>query len=588
MSQIDRTMGLVGNVAIKAPVRLATTANLALLAGLLVIDGIQTVEGDRILVWHQTDTTENGIYTADSGDWERAKDFDGNLDAVLGTLVYVTSGNTQGNTFFRVTTADPVVIDTSTVTFVQGLVNDAGTITFLQAGAGAVVRTLQSKERDIINPCDFGCVADGVTDDTVNFRLAMAAAAGRVLSGAGRQFRITAGLDIPSHSTWEEIDIVGNAAGAAIISADTKTDITLRSCRITSAGNFSCVNTFTSCTHITVEDCTFDGILVGPALSSTALRFQGSVDVIVRNNRFFDYDSFVYLQEAAAVQSDRVLVEGNYFEHTFVGATNNPTGVYQYKCDHVLVKGNTFKNIVAGGGAPISGYAVYVSDGSSISTIVIGNQAINTDATHKMTFMQDAQSPQSVCADNSFDPSAGSASVFYSGGTALQEIDIHDNVMKNANIIIGGGANAANATRFVNIHDNQLFKIQTNVAGIRVGVLGANYVNKASVKDNHVYCTYGSSINISQCNYATVEGNHCMNWNVTNHAPTTDYAYTAAIYMQNPQGVVRNNRIENDTQVGGEVGFPQYGIVVELGWTDMMVIGNSYPTKCTIRNEMFL
>lgn len=46
-----------------------------------------------------------------------------------------------------------------------GLV-DSDHLTFLQAGTGAVSRTLTSKMRDVVSVKDFGAVGDGVTDDT--------------------------------------------------------------------------------------------------------------------------------------------------------------------------------------------------------------------------------------------------------------------------------------------------------------------------------------------------------------------------------------------------------------------------------------
>lgn len=42
--------------------------------GLLVVDGFQTVDGDRVLLVGQTDATENGLYVASAGAWSRAAD----------------------------------------------------------------------------------------------------------------------------------------------------------------------------------------------------------------------------------------------------------------------------------------------------------------------------------------------------------------------------------------------------------------------------------------------------------------------------------------------------------------------------------
>lgn len=102
-------------LAIKTPCRAGTTANVTL-SGLQTIDGITLVDGDRVLVHHQTTASENGIYEASSGNWTRAKDWDGTHEIVRGTAVLVTQGTTSALKTFSITAADPLTIGTSSVT----------------------------------------------------------------------------------------------------------------------------------------------------------------------------------------------------------------------------------------------------------------------------------------------------------------------------------------------------------------------------------------------------------------------------------------------------------------------------------------
>lgn len=83
---------------------------------------------------------------------------------------------TDGITYkFVLTDANDVLI--ATYDNIYGINNiafpiSATNVNFLQAGTGAVVRTVQNKERDIVSVKDFGAVGDGTTNDTAAIQLA--------------------------------------------------------------------------------------------------------------------------------------------------------------------------------------------------------------------------------------------------------------------------------------------------------------------------------------------------------------------------------------------------------------------------------
>jgi len=86
-SQVPRMIGLVFA---------ATTTNIAL-TGAVVVDGITTSNGNRILVKNQTDTAQNGIYIADAGAWTLAPD----NPTEGGAWVPVSFGTTGSATVWR-------------------------------------------------------------------------------------------------------------------------------------------------------------------------------------------------------------------------------------------------------------------------------------------------------------------------------------------------------------------------------------------------------------------------------------------------------------------------------------------------------
>lgn len=169
---ISRRLGLSGGTAIKAPVLVATTANITLY-GEQSIDGVTTSASD-VLVKNQTDTTQNGIYTSDSATWSRRIDADGTYDLVQGTLVYVNSGSTNSGLVYQQTAATPV-IGTSAITWTLGLFSSSSGQSFTAAGTGAMSRSSQSKMRDVVNVLDYGADPTGVSDATTAFNNAIAA-----------------------------------------------------------------------------------------------------------------------------------------------------------------------------------------------------------------------------------------------------------------------------------------------------------------------------------------------------------------------------------------------------------------------------
>ena len=179
MSQVDRSEGLVGNTAIKAAVRACAAANITL-TGEQTIDGIACVTDDRVLLTGQTSALENGIWVVDTGSWVRGQDWDGVYDIAKGTLIQVTDGTSFANTLWKVTTTAPSIGSSVAISQFTGLAVDSSMMDFLQSGTGAVLQSVQQKERQIVNLMDFvsnakrtTIIAHTLTDVTTELQAAI-------------------------------------------------------------------------------------------------------------------------------------------------------------------------------------------------------------------------------------------------------------------------------------------------------------------------------------------------------------------------------------------------------------------------------
>ncbi len=120
----------------KRPVRAVSTTNITL-SGTQTIDGVVLTANQRVLVTGQTTASQNGIYVVRSGAWLRPFDANNKGDMKSGTIVAVEEGTTNGNTIWMLTTDNPVVVGTTSLTFTKTYPSGGGSgVATITAGSG--------------------------------------------------------------------------------------------------------------------------------------------------------------------------------------------------------------------------------------------------------------------------------------------------------------------------------------------------------------------------------------------------------------------------------------------------------------------
>lgn len=116
----------ISDIDYKQAVRVITVTNVTLSGGAPnQVDGVNLSVGDRVLVNGQSTGSQNGIYqvetlgTGSSGTWIRSTDTNATGELEAGTIVMVTEGNVYKDTQWKLTTNNPIIIGTTTLTFEQ-------------------------------------------------------------------------------------------------------------------------------------------------------------------------------------------------------------------------------------------------------------------------------------------------------------------------------------------------------------------------------------------------------------------------------------------------------------------------------------
>lgn len=111
--------GIASGLDTHTACRVASTANIASLSGLLTIDGVTVIANDRVLVKDQTTNTQNGIYVAAAGAWTRATDADAVGELRQGSYVFVNEGTVNTKTGWTQATAGTITPGTTAITWNQ-------------------------------------------------------------------------------------------------------------------------------------------------------------------------------------------------------------------------------------------------------------------------------------------------------------------------------------------------------------------------------------------------------------------------------------------------------------------------------------
>ena len=217
MATLDTILLAAGFTAVTWPgttVRLASGVNVASLSGLLVVDGVQTVDNDRVLCVNQTTTSQNGIWVAHSGAWTRATDADASGEITVGQSIRVTEGSTATNRVYYVsaTGATPWIPGTSSSTWAnQGpMTINAYKSPAASNSFGSDWYLLVYRATDTSTACYFGVaeILDTVTGKVRNY----APAAGYSGVPAATTFAVNDTVGLPPFST-RQIAITISAAG---------------------------------------------------------------------------------------------------------------------------------------------------------------------------------------------------------------------------------------------------------------------------------------------------------------------------------------------------------------------------------------
>ena len=248
----------------KQATRVVTTTNVNLSGGApSQVDGVTLSHNDRVLVTGQTTGSQNGIYyvttlgSGSNGTWSRSTDSNQTGELLAGTIVMVTEGSVYADTQWKLITDNPIVIDTTPLTFTQNysansisggtsnvVVNSNANVTISSAGAA-----------NVLTVSNTGVYVSGVVSATGNITGNYFVGNGSALTG------IATGVPSKIANGTSNVNIPTANSNIAFSVANTANTLIVSPGELTIYGVFS--NPKTIASNVVITD-NINSLLIGP------------------------------------------------------------------------------------------------------------------------------------------------------------------------------------------------------------------------------------------------------------------------------------------------------------------------------------
>ena len=214
----------------KQATRAVTTANITLSGGApSQVDGVTLSHNDRVLVTGQTTASQNGIYyvvtfgSGSNGTWSRSTDSNQTGELLAGTIIMVTEGIVYADTQWKLITDNPIVIDTTPLTFTQNYSANSisGGTSNVVVNSNANVTISSAGTANVLTISNTGAYVSGVVSATGNITGSYILGNGAFLSGLPATYsnaNVANYLPIFSGNiTAGNISATGNITGSYIL-----------------------------------------------------------------------------------------------------------------------------------------------------------------------------------------------------------------------------------------------------------------------------------------------------------------------------------------------------------------------------------